>query len=169
MSEKKAPGKPVETSASTEELLAHYNKQVPDYNDLVKTKFADDPDKVAALLQDEISHLDLVVSRDNLIERIRRQNQRLGRTIRVRSHELLLQKIIDEAGAPVLKDGRYTTGLTYQQILEILAQEFPEASTSVACLRWYNVHMKGDAADEGLPHPPLPQYRARSSARRKAA
>lgn len=169
MEEKKSPGKPVETSATTQQLLDHYNSQVPLYNAVVREKFQGDEEKVADLLLEEIPMVELVVSREHLIERIRRQNLRLGRTIRERSHELLLEKATDADGQPVLKDGKYTVGLTYQRILEILAFEFPEASTSVACLRWYNVHMKGDAADEGLPFPDLPQYRPRSSAKKKAA
>lgn len=169
MEDKRTPGKPAETTATTQQLLDHYNSQVPAYNDLVRAKFGDDEEKVAALTMEEIPFIELVVSREHLIERIRRQNLRLGRTIRERSHELLLTKLDDADGAPLLKDGRYTTGMTYQAILEQLAYEFPEASTSVACLRWYNVHMKGDAMDEGLPFPDLPQYRPRSSARRKAA
>lgn len=170
MLDKKAPGKPAETTATTEELLTHYNRQVPDYNALVREKFAGDEEKIAALVQDEIPFVELVVSRENLIERIRRQNLRLGRTIVSRSQDLLKEKVADPStGERVLKDGRWTTGLTYQAILKKLTVEFPEASTSVACLRWYNVHMKGDAADEGLAFPDLPQYRPRSSAKRKAA
>jgi hypothetical protein len=168
MEDSKSPGKPIETAATTQQLLDHYNRQVPDYNGLVRSKFAGDDEKVAALLMEEIPFVELVVSREHLIERIRRQNLRLGRTIRERSHQLLLTKVMDVDGKPVLKDGRYTTGMTYQAILAQLAYEFPEASTSVACLRWYNVHMKGDAMDEGLPFPDLPQYRPRSSARKAA-
>lgn len=169
MDDKKSPGKPAETSATTQQLLDHYNAQVPAYNALVREKFADDEEKVQDLLLQEIPDVELVVSRENLIERVRRQNLRLGRTIRERSHELLLEKDVDAAGERILKDGKYTVGLTYQRILEILAFEFPEASTSVACLRWYNVHMKGDAADEGLPFPDLPQYRPRSPSKKRAA
>lgn len=169
MFDKKAPGKPAETTATTQQLLDHYNSQVPEYNAKVREKFGDDPEKVALLEQEEIPFVELVASREHLIERIRRQNLRLDRTIVQRSHELLKVKVLDDGGEQVLKDGRYTTGLTYQQILGVLATEFPEASTSVACLRWYNVHMKGDAADEGLPYPDLPQYRPRSSQKRKAA
>lgn len=171
MEESKSPSKPVETSATTQELLDHHNSQVAPYNAVVREKFAGDEERIAELLMDEIPCVELVVSRENLIERIRRQNLRLGRTIRERSHQLLLEKSPDETksdGFARTKDG-YTVGLTYQRILEILGIEFPEASTSVACLRWYNVHMKGDAADEGLPFPDLPQYRPRSSSRKKAA
>jgi hypothetical protein len=168
MEEKKSPGKPVETSATPQQLLDHYNKQCPEYNAQVRKKFQGDDEKIAGLLFEPIASLEEAPTRDQLIERIRRQNLRLGRTIRERSHELLLEKVCDEVGELILKDG-YTMGLTYQRILEILGYEFPEASTSVACLRWYNVHMKGDAVDEGLPFPDLPQYRPRSSAKKKAA
>lgn len=168
MEEKKSPGKPAETTASTQQLLDHYNKQCPEYNALVREKFQEDPDKIDGLLLEEIPTVELVVSRENLIERIKRQNLRLGRTVRERSHQLLLEKTRDGDGQFILNKDGYTTGLTYQRILEILAEEFPEGGTSVACLRWYNVHMKGDAADEGLPFPDLPQYRPRSSAKKAA-
>lgn len=167
MEDKKTPGKPVETSATTQQLLDHYNSQVPPYNEAIRAKFAGDQERLDELLLTTFTY-ENHPPRDQLIERIRRQNLRLGRTIRERSHELLLEKAKDADGNPILKDGKYTTGLTYQRILEILAFEFPEASTSVACLRWYNVHMKGDAADEGLPFPDLPQYRPRSSAKKAA-
>ncbi len=167
MDDKKSPGKPVETTATTQQLLDHYNGQCPAYNERVREKFAGDEERIASLLMAQIGPLD-EQERPELIDRIRKQNLRLERTIRERSHELLLDKVRGEDGALQLKDGQYTIGLTYQQILERLAAEFPEASTSVACLRWYNVHMKGDAADEGLPFPDLPQYRPRSPSKRAA-
>jgi len=170
MDEKKTPGKPAETTASTQKLLDHYNKQCPDYNTLVREKFKGEDEKLASLVFEELASLDNeVITREGLIERIKRQNLRLGRTVRERSHELLLEKVKDpESGQYLLNKDGYTIGLTYQRILEILAEEFPEGGTSVACLRWYNVHMKGDAADEGLPFPDLPQYRPRSSAKKVA-
>lgn len=170
MDEKKSPGKPAETTATTQELLDHYNKQCPPYNSQVREKFVGNDDKIAELAFTPILSVDDLPSREYIIDRIRRQNLRLGRTIRERSHELLLEKVSDpETGKPILNKDGYTIGLTYQRILEILGYEFPEASTSVACLRWYNVHMKGDAADEGLPFPDLPQYRPRSPAKRKGS
>lgn len=161
--DKKTPGRPTPTQATTEELLAHHNSQVPAYNDAVRARF-DDANKVAMLLMDEIPCVELLVSREVLIERIRRQNLRLGRSIKQSSQDLLMVKTLDDGSAPILKDGRYSVGLTYQYILRMLEVQFPEASTTVACLRWYSVHLKCDAADEGLPYPNLPQYRPRSSA-----
>jgi hypothetical protein len=102
-----------------------------------------------------------LVIRASLIERIRRQNLRLGRHIKARGHELLKVKLAHPDGSLQLKDGR-TLGLTYTEILQILAREFPEASTTVACLRWYVVHIRGDARDEGLDWPDLPQIRPRA-------
>lgn len=166
MEDRKSPGKPVETTASTQQLLDHYNTQCGPYSEAVRLKYEGDEERMAALAMPTYATVEDSPGRAHLIEAIRRQNLRLGRTIKDRSHELLLEKVRGDDGELVLKEGRYTIGLTYQRILEILAFEFPEASTSVACLRWYNVHMKGDAADEGLPFPDLPQYRPRSSARK---
>ncbi|MNV60020.1 hypothetical protein D3C71_1524700 [compost metagenome] len=72
----------------------------------------------------------------------------------------------DESGADRKdRDGR-SIGLSYADILDQLAIEFPEASTSPACLRWYVVHMRADATAEGLPWPDLPQVRPRSTAKK---
>lgn len=165
MEEKKSPGKPVETTATNEQLLEHYNAQCPAYNEALRERFPENEARIAELAMAQLSSPDQI-GRAELIDRIRKQNLRLGRTIRDRSHELLLDKVRNEDGTIQLKDGKYTVGLTYRAILDKLAIEFPEASTSVACLRWYNVHMKGDAADEGLPFPDLPQYRPRSPSKR---
>lgn len=168
MDDKKLPGKPIETSATIEQLVAHFNAQCPAYNAVIKAKFAEDEARLEELTMTEMA-LEDHPPKDKIIELIRRQNLRLGRTIKERSHQLLLEKVINpETGELVLRDNQYTVGLTYQRILEILGYEFPEASTSVACLRWYSVHMKGDAADEGLPFPDLPQYRPRSSAKKRS-
>lgn len=165
----KKPSKPVPTSAPTELLLNHYNSQVPAYNAAILAM--EEKKRPETGLQEEmvVSDADIeegLVDRDELIELIRRQNHRLGRHIKARSHELLLEHVTDEAGNKVLKDGKYTTGHTYQHILDVLAVEFPESSTSVACLRWYVVHMRSDADDEGLPWPDLPQWRPRSTAKK---
>jgi hypothetical protein len=165
----KKPNKPVPTTASTEALLVHYNSQVEAYNAAILAM--DEKKRPETGLQSPITgplNDNEAGFRGMLIELIKRQNHRLGRHIKARSHELLLEHVRDEAGAKVLKDAKYTTGHPYQHILDVLAAEFPEASTSVACLRWYVVHMRSDADDEGLPWPDLPQWRPRSSAKKAA-
>lgn len=175
MTIQKKPSKPVPTTASTESLLKHYNSQVDAYNAAVLAmdekkrpetglqSIATCDGELVCVMEDGIP---TYTDRDELIELIRRQNHRLGRHIKARSHELLLEHVRGEDGEKVLREGKYTTGHTYQHILDVLAAEFPEASTSVACLRWYVVHMRSDADDEGLPWPDLPQWRPRSPAKR---
>ena len=50
MDDKKSPGKPVPTSASTQQLLDHYNAQCEPYNAVVREKFHGDDEKIAELL-----------------------------------------------------------------------------------------------------------------------
>lgn len=161
MDDRRTPSKPKPTDATTRSLMDHYHSQLEDYNAALVEHMGD---KSEGLLMERFpdDYPEDAVIRDVLIERIRRQNHRLGRNIKGRAHELLLQKTVTDDGLPVLKDGR-TVGLTYAEILKLLAVEFPEASTSAACLRWYVVHMRTDASDEGLPWPALPQIRPRSS------
>jgi hypothetical protein len=170
----KPPSKPLPTVASNSELVRHYNSQVPAYNQAIEAM--DEKRRPASGRQQQfepasdadgpIGLNEWNLTRDELIDMIRKQNHRLGRHIKARSHELLLEHVCDSEGNKILKDGRYTTGHTYQHILDILAAEFPEASTSVACLRWYVVHMRSDASDEGLKWPDLPQVRPRSTAKK---
>jgi hypothetical protein len=181
MTIQKKPAKPVPTAASDEVLLRHYNSQVDAYNAAVMAM----PEKKRPEtgLQEPIvvfpcAH---VSDRAELIALIRRQNLRLKRFIKRRSLELLYEKVretaeqtddlelADKERPLVLKDGKYTVGHTYQHILSVLADEFPEASTSVACLRWYVVHEREEAIDQGLAWPDLPHFRPRSSAAKKAA
>jgi hypothetical protein len=173
--QQKKPSKPVPTTASDAELLKHYNSQVDAYNEAIEAMDEKKRPETGAqqkfLPEEHVTNglfNEWAITREQLIELIRRQNHRLGRHIKARSHELLLEHVRDEAGEKVLKDGKYTTGHTYQHILDVLAIEFPEASTSVACLRWYVVHMRSDADDEGLPWPDLPQWRPRSTAKKAA-
>jgi hypothetical protein len=167
--QQKKPSKPVPTTAPVEALVDHYNSQVDAYNAAVLAM--DEKKRPETGLQEKVDVSDptcVDVHKPDIIELIRRQNHRLGRHIKARSHELLLEHVRGEDGEKVLKDGKYTTGRTYQEILDILATEFPEASTSVACLRWYVVHMRSDADDEGLPWPDLPQWRPRSPSKKAA-
>lgn len=159
----KTPSKPKPTSASLETLLAAYNSQVPLYNEVV-AKLSEGMATTPANLEPMILIGDNAEppSRDWLIEAIRRQNRRLGRTVRRRALELLEARVKGPDGRPMTdQDGR-SIGLKYKEVLEIIQQEFPEASTSVACLRWYVVHLRMDANDEGKPWPDLPQIRPRA-------
>lgn len=182
----KTPSKPKPTAASDRRLVEHYNNQVGPYNAAVEAM----PEKKrpnTGLQQKFLptEHADndggleaeWGISRKELIALIRRQNHRLKRHIKARALELLYEKVretdretddlerSDKEAPLVLKDGKYTVGHTYQHILSILRDEFPEASTSVACLRWYVVHEREEAIDQGLPWPDLPHFRPRSSAK----
>lgn len=178
----KTPSKPKPTAATTERLAEHYNSQVPAYNAAVMEMpekkrpetglqhevFLDKAGSI--MLENSLEPL----TRKELVALIRRQNHRLKRHIKARSLELLYEKVretdsdegmdrADEKAPLVLKDGKYTVGHTYQHILGVLRNEFPECSTSVACLRWYVVHERENAIDQGLPWPDLPHFRPRSS------
>lgn len=163
----KGPKKPEITSASLETLVAHYNLQVPAYNEVVaklSAGLAKVPDTLAPmdLLSETFGHNDPEASKLDVIERIRRQNRRLGRTVRRRALELLEMRIKGPDGRPMTDEDGRSIGLKYKEVLEIIQEEFPEASTSVACLRWYMVHLRMDANDLGLPWPDLPQIRPRA-------
>lgn len=168
--DKKPPSRPKPTTATDRQLLSHYNSQVDAYNERVDA-LPKLPETGRQQKYEPVEHADngleaeWGITREGLIELIRRQNHRLGRHIKARSHELLLHKVPDpeDPSKPQLNKNGHTVGLTYRAILDILDTEFPEASTSAACLRWYVVHMRSDATEEGLEWPPLPQMRPRSS------
>lgn len=164
MTDLKKPSKPKPTPASLDQLIAHYNSQLPAYNAKVLELPAA---RHAELLMEPVEAPCDFPEKAELVKLIRRQNHRLGRHIKARATELLLSKLTGPNGERLEDDG-YTLGLTYQDVLVTLAEEFPEASTSVACLRWYVVHMRSDARDEGKPWPDLPQKRKRSSAPKPA-
>jgi len=182
----KTPSKPKQTAATTERLVEHYNSQLPAYNEAVlempeKKRPETGLQVEAKAIKKTSDHVETIIldggeslTRKELIALIRRQNHRLKRHIKARSLELLYEKVretdtdegmdrADEKAPLVLKDGKYTVGHTYQHILGVLRDEFPECSTSVACLRWYVVHEREDAIDQGLPWPDLPHFRPRSS------
>ena len=163
----KGPKKPEPTSASLERLVAHYNSQLGAYNDIVRKLSADMlPERVP----ENLKPMEPVIDGDNLgrdhfIEAIRRQNRRIGRTVRRRALELLEARVKGADGMPMTDvDGR-SIGLKYKEVLDIIHEEFPEASTSVACLRWYVVHLRMDANDLGIPWPDLPQIRPRAKSK----
>lgn len=178
----KTPRKPEVTPATIVELATHYNGQVDAYNEAMDRHVQTLTASALAALGDyrmrpweldQCEALDAspgtMETKLELIELIRKQNHRLGRTIKARSIELLMSRAKNEDGSDVKdRDGR-SIGLSYADILAQLAVEFPESSTSPACLRWYVVHLRADATAEGLPWPDLPQVRPRSGAKRKAA
>ena len=182
----KTPSKPKPTAATTTQLAQHYNSQVDAYNAAVlempeKKRPETGLQSVAVSTGgDNVEVGGQPIDRKELIALIRRQNHRLKRHIKARSLELLYEKVREtdqetddlersDKDAPlVLKDGKYTVGHTYQHILSVLRDEFPECSTSVACLRWYVVHEREEAIDQGLPWPDIPHIRPRSSALKKA-
>lgn len=165
----KRPKKPEPTKAPLDVLLACYNSQVPAYNEAVEKQAAGltkVPDTLAPM---EIISIENA-TKEQVIELLKRQNRRLGRTVRRRALELLEQRIKDPVtGLPQTDaDGR-SIGLKYKEVLGIIHEEFPEASTSVACLRWYVVHLRMDANELGLPWPDLPQIRPRAKGPAKVA
>ena len=161
----KTPARPEMTTASLSTLLAHYNSQIDRYNATLTGR----PSRTACRTTPMLRMSDECVAsrpqcevRSELVHRIRRQNRGLGRTIRHRALQLLEARIKGSDGMPMVDEDGRSVGLKYLEVLDILRSEFPEASTSVACLRWYIVHLKIDANDQGLPWPDLPQRRPRS-------
>lgn len=51
----------------------------------------------------------------------------------------------------------YTVGLSYKAVLRELLEEFPEAKTTLPCLRWYAVKLRNE--EEGYEGHILPQKR----------
>jgi hypothetical protein len=152
----KTPKKPKPTDATMFELAVHHNHLLERCHGLSLPKASG----LTAMPTDAegLSSYD----KNATIVRIRNLNRYLGRTIRRRALELLEERIKGPDGRPMTDaDGR-SVGMKYNEVLEILRVEFPEASTSVACLRWYIVHLKTDANDLGLPWPNLPQVRPRA-------
>lgn len=163
------PKKPPITTAPMARLLAHYHSQLGAYNDAIRRLMATASPAQSAQLADLLME-ELPADygdKPTLVELIRRQNLRLGRHIKARSHELLMARAKDADGNPKKDPYGRSVGLSYTEILEVLAEEFPEASTSPACLRWYVVHMRDDANKEGKPWPDLPQVRPRSPAKKR--
>jgi predicted Zn-dependent protease len=159
--DRRSPSKPIPTSATIEQLVAHYNSQLPDYNKALEAFLATATSTQASSQDRALQPIDDLASviKDDVIELIRKQNHRLKRHIRPRA-EALLQQVVSTN-----EDGR-TVGYSYADVLDILAQEFPECSTSAAALRWYVVHLWSEADDEGRPRPKMPQLRPRSVSRK---
>lgn len=154
----RTPSKPTQTSVPLEALVQHYNAQLPAYQEALKTV---SPLATATEMKPiELGEGRPPVTKEEVIELIRKQNFRLKRFIRARSIELLQQVV------RVNEDNR-TVGYPYDEILNLLAVEFPESSTSAACLRWYVVHLWSEADEEGLERPKMPQFRPRSKSKSK--
>jgi hypothetical protein len=54
-----------------------------------------------------------------------------------------------------------SVGLSYTEVMRRLREEFPAATTSIACLRWYCVHVRQGAYGDSIV---LPQRRPRQRA-----
>jgi len=77
--------------------------------------------------------------KDLLIEKVSAAMKaaRGTRTIREASEALLIEvAYVDDAGKPI--------GHPYDYVLERVLDEFPEANTTVKCLRWYNTKLNSD-------------------------
>ena len=79
---------------------------------------------------------DLLV--EKVVEAMKQARAKRGaRTIREASEELLIAvAFTDDAGKPI--------GHPYDYILERVLEEFPDATTTVKCLRWYNTKLNSD-------------------------
>lgn len=67
-------------------------------------------------------------------------------TIRAAAEQML--SLNDEKNNPIVG---------YPQMLQVVKMEFPEAKTSIACLRWYAVHLRAEAGVQAV------KYRRRAA------
>lgn len=77
--------------------------------------------------------------KDLLVEKVTEAIRKARGTQTIRSvSEALLTAIdyVDDAGKPI--------GFTYDYILEKVLEQFPDANTTVKCLRWYNTKLNSD-------------------------
>lgn len=162
---RRTPSAPKPTPVSLEELVDHHNRQLPAFLAALAERGLDAPAAPEGLPivrteGGEWSVPDL--TKGMVVDLIRKQNYRLGRFVRYRAIALLQEVVSTDA------DGR-TVGRSYDDVLSVLRQEFPEGSTSAAALRWYVVHLWSEADDQGLPRPKMPQTRPRSLKARRSA
>jgi len=77
--------------------------------------------------------------KDLLIEKVAAamKEARGNKTIREVAEALLIEVAKTEDGKPI--------GHPYDYVLERVLEEFPEANTTVKCLRWYNTKLNSDA------------------------
>jgi hypothetical protein len=77
--------------------------------------------------------------KDLLVEKVAGVIQAARGTLTIKSvSDALLTAInyIDEAGKPI--------GFTYDHVLAKVLEQFPDANTTVKCLRWYNTKLNSD-------------------------
>ena len=77
--------------------------------------------------------------KDLLVEKVAGVVQAARGTITIKSvSDALLTAVdyIDEAGKPI--------GFTYDHVLAKVLEQFPDANTTVKCLRWYNTKLNSD-------------------------
>ena len=77
--------------------------------------------------------------KDLLVEKVTEaiRKARGTQTIKSVSDALLIAiDYVDDAGKPI--------GFTYDHVLEKVLEQFPDANTTVKCLRWYNTKLNSD-------------------------
>lgn len=144
----------------TQSLIDLFNSRLDAYNRLLDERIGAAQDasqrrQIAAMKFSPITVGD--ISDDELRRRLRRQRLGLGSILKNRAVQLLRHIEPD-----VLHLDRYTVGLSYARIIEVLRQEFPETQVSSACLRWYVSRINEESRDLGWGGNGLPQYRPRS-------
>lgn len=77
--------------------------------------------------------------KDLLVEKVAEAIQKARGTHTIKSvSDALLTAVdyVDDAGKPI--------GFTYDHVLEKVLEQFPDANTTVKCLRWYNTKLNSD-------------------------
>ena len=77
--------------------------------------------------------------KDLLVEKVTEAIRKARGTQTIKSvSDALLTAIdyVDDAGKPI--------GFTYDHVLEKVLEQFPDANTTVKCLRWYNTKLNSD-------------------------
>lgn len=166
MTRHKTPKKPEMTKAPIEVLISHYHHRLDAYNKATIAFCAERKMDASERTMEAITDAPDQVDRTELVKAIRKMHVRLGDTIRDRAIELLLVKGLDENGDVVTDDDGRLVGMSYQEILDVLAEEHPYASTSAACLRWYIVQVSDEVDEDGEPLYEFPEYRPRSKPRK---
>lgn len=77
--------------------------------------------------------------KDLLVEKVAEAIQKARGTQTIKSvSDALLSAVdyVDDAGKPI--------GFTYEYVLAKVLEQFPDANTTVKCLRWYNTKLNSD-------------------------
>lgn len=77
--------------------------------------------------------------KDLLVEKVTEAIRKARGTHTIKSvSDALLTAVdyVDDAGKPI--------GFTYDHVLEKVLEQFPDANTTVKCLRWYNTKLNSD-------------------------